>query len=77
MQQTTYENILTKRKIAHNEHVSTLPQCFQLTVFNNYTFVFRFFSWYFHFLLQICVERLDAKNRQALTLTVGNETEIA
>ena len=43
LQQISFENIMTKGKIAHTEQFFLLPQRFQ-TLFNNYNFPFRNFS---------------------------------
>ena len=39
LQQTTFENILTKEEIAQNEQFLLLPQCFH-HFFSNYTYHF-------------------------------------
>ena len=45
MQQTTFENIVTRGDIAHNEQFLILPQCFQLYLIENLSFIaiFHFF----------------------------------
>ena len=42
LQQTTFENIVTKEEIAQNEQFLLLPQCFQFC-FSKYTLIYRDF----------------------------------
>ena len=44
LQQTTFENIMTKGEIAHDEQFHFLPQCIQLYyMIKHYNFVIEFF----------------------------------
>ena len=46
LQQTSFENIVTKGEIAHDEQFPLLPQCFQLYLIINLSFmeIFRMFA---------------------------------
>ena len=49
MQQTTFENIVTKEEISQNEQFLPLPQCFQLLSVNIPSFIGIFYIFVYMF----------------------------
>ena len=68
LQKTTFENIVTKGEIDHDEPFFLLPQCFQL--YSIMVLSFNFFASMFPFLMWIRVltefEHILSKNRKSL-----------